>query len=577
MSRFGQRGGRALLIVILGAIWPAAAVAQRSDVALSDGYRISSVTVAGRWASPAALPLVVGEIYNPAKVSEAIGVIKSRFASLDSGAALLGMGMTSVAYIDAKVTPNHAARTVDIVLLPYALRLAVGSNGENFLPLPRSPFATDFAGVPGWLRTLNPQTSLNYDEHIGLSPAARVALRGKPSRGGAWFASAAGEHALTKNFFGTEASAGYRRDFFGGILAHAQQLAGFSSERQPTGIDTTKTNTGWADTQIALRPPGAGNATRLVLGGRLQSGTEHSATHSVSQRDLRIALRALGETRLAGGNARAAVWLEHGRTEHGRAGDYQRAVGFAGYVKEIPVSAHRSVGFELSVGAGTLRGAPPAGARFVGGAQTGSLLYDGLSGSAFAESPRGPQLRSFGRAEAGVRDPAGRVLGGSSFFGGSLTLSFPVKAWSHPLLPTDPVAEFDQPDGSTRSLTLGDMLQQQVKSGQGIFAGFLEAKGAEPAAAAREAEAVFGGLQPAIAWLAEQANLVALKPVLMCDAAQIASGRGGRRESWLGVGGGVQLVIVTAKLEAGYMATVQGPRYGRSGSFSARLVFQNLF
>ncbi|HEX2854583.1 MAG TPA: hypothetical protein VHO24_15235 [Opitutaceae bacterium] len=574
MNRSGHRGWLALAIVCC-AIWPGAVIAQRSDVALSDGYRISSIKVAGRWSTPMPLPLVAGEIYNPAKVSEAIGVIKSRFASADAEAELLGIGLTSVAYITARVTPDHAARTVDIVLLPYAVRLAVGNQGENFLPLPRSPFATEFAGVPGWLRTLNPQATVSYDQRTGLSPAVKAATTRSASHGGAWFASAAAEHALTKDFFDTEASAGYRREFFGGLVAQAQQLVGFLSQRQPNGAGTTESTAGWADTQFTFRLPGAPVGTRLVLGGRLQSGTEKSSMAPLSERDLRFALRALGETRFAGGNARAALWLEHGRTGRGNSGDYQRAIGLAGYVKEIPVGIHRSLGFELSVGAGTLHGAAPAEARFVGGAQRGSFLYDGLSGSTFAESPRGPQLRNFGRAEAGVRDATGRVAGGDRFIGGSFTLSLPVRAWSRPLLPGEPVTEIEQPDGTVKALTLGDLLQRQVKSGQGIFAGFLEAKGAEPAAAAREAESVFGGLQPAIAWLAEQANLVALKPVLMCDAAQIT--RGGQRESWLGVGAGIQLVIVTAKLEAGYMGTVKGPRYGHPGSFSARLVFQNLF
>jgi hypothetical protein len=191
--------------------------------------------------------------------------------------------------------------------------------------------------------------------------------------------------------------------------------------------------------------------------------------------------------------------------------------------------------------------------------------------------PTGPVLRNFGRAEAGLPDAAGRALGGRGYWGGSLTLSFPVKSWARPLLPDEPITEIEQPNGTVRALTLGDLLQRQVKSGQGIFAGFLEAKGADPAAAAHEAANVFGGLQPAIEWLAHQANLVALKPLLMCDAACLEAGKGGRRESWLGLGAGVQCVIVTAKLEAGYMATIQGPRFGRPGSFSARLVFENLF
>jgi hypothetical protein len=574
MKRLCQRGWLALAVATcaLTSIW---AQPSPSEIALSDGYRINSVKVAGRWVGSIPLPLAAGDAYNPAKVSEAIGVIKTRFASAEADAALFGRGLTSITFITSKVTANHSARTVDITLLPYAVRLAVDEQGRNFLPLPRSPFATDFTAVPAWLRTLNPQATLRYDARMGLAPTAQVAVAGSTIRKGDWFASAAGEHSLSKDFFDAQANGGYRREFRNGLLQQATMLAGFSSQQQPSGMDTITSTAGWADTQLALRLSGAGRTTRFVVGGRLQDGDEKSTGMS-SARDRRVALRALGETRVAAGNARLAVWLEHGKSDRAGAGEYQRLAGLLGYVKEIPLGAHRSIGFEFIAGGGTIRGTAPAGARFSGGAQTGSFLFDGLGSGGFAELPRGPLLRNFGRGEAGVRDALGRVQGGKSFWSGSLTLSFPVKAWSFPLLPTEPVTEIEQPDGSVRSLTLGDLLQRQVKSGQGMFAGILEAKGTPPDAAAREAEEVFGGLQPAIVWLAEQANLVGLKPVLMCDAAQIR-GTQGRRESWLGIGGGLQLVIVTAKLEAGYMATVHGPRLGRPGSFSARLVFQNLF
>ena len=42
-------------------------------------------------------------------------------------------------------------------------------------------------------------------------------------------------------------------------------------------------------------------------------------------------------------------------------------------------------------------------------------------------------------------------------------------------------------------------------------------------------------------------------------------------------GGGLQLTIVTASFEVGYMHTLSGPTFGNRGNVFARLVFQNLF
>ena len=61
----------------------------------------------------------------------------------------------------------------------------------------------------------------------------------------------------------------------------------------------------------------------------------------------------------------------------------------------------------------------------------------------------------------------------------------------------------------------------------------------------------------------------------MLDAGGL-HGNGGS-ETWLAAGGGVQLTIVIAKFETGYMHTVSGPTFGSRGNTFFRLVFQNLF
>ena len=51
----------------------------------------------------------------------------------------------------------------------------------------------------------------------------------------------------------------------------------------------------------------------------------------------------------------------------------------------------------------------------------------------------------------------------------------------------------------------------------------------------------------------------------------------GDNPTWLAAGAGLQITVVTAKLEAGYMRTFSGPTFGDRGNVFVRLVFQNLF
>jgi hypothetical protein len=94
--------------------------------------------------------------------------------------------------------------------------------------------------------------------------------------------------------------------------------------------------------------------------------------------------------------------------------------------------------------------------------------------------------------------------------------------------------------------------------------------------AAEKAKRILQEVTPATRFIIDDANIYSIKPLLMMDAAGL-SGQGGSSETWLAVGGGVQLTVVTAKFEAGYMHTLSGPTFGQKGNAFVRLVFQNLF
>ncbi|CAN5786805.1 hypothetical protein BH20VER1_BH20VER1_24400 [soil metagenome] len=62
----------------------------------------------------------------------------------------------------------------------------------------------------------------------------------------------------------------------------------------------------------------------------------------------------------------------------------------------------------------------------------------------------------------------------------------------------------------------------------------------------------------------------------MFDAAGL-SDRHGAGETWFASGAGLQLTLITARLEAGYLHSLSGPTFGHRGNAFVRLTFQNLF
>jgi hypothetical protein len=96
-----------------------------------------------------------------------------------------------------------------------------------------------------------------------------------------------------------------------------------------------------------------------------------------------------------------------------------------------------------------------------------------------------------------------------------------------------------------------------------------------PEEARRRAEQIFGEIRPATQFVIDQANVFAAKPLLMFDVAELEAGL--ERATWTAAGAGVQLVVVTAKFELGYMRTLSGPRFGARGNVFARLGFERLF
>ena len=280
-----------------------------------------------------------------------------------------------------------------------------------------------------------------------------------------------------------------------------------------------------------------------------------------------------------------------------------------------------TIGFEVLAGAGRTWGDVPGYARFFGGSPSGQFLYDELSAETITRFPYGPVLRSLGKNEAGLR--AGNVtLGGTSYWHANMNISIPVPGWSRPLIPHEWVAvssmreddeEFEGhvPAGANICRDLKSTVKTLVRvSGVNLMVSQqardqltdqekndlrlvnkpnrtpeeerrLQAATDALAAAKRkvqpEIESLFNNeILPITDFIADYANIFAVKPLLLLDVAHLGQS-GFSSPTRYGAGGGLQLDIVMARFEFGYVAALNRAPGDPRGHFFGRLVLRRLF
>ena len=557
------------------------------------GLRVRYVKVDGRWAAGVQLPLAAGDRLTPQKLSEAMEALRTAITNNTiQGYGLRSKGEVGVLYIDVDFDTSHppsdnesAKDTVGVIFHPYYLDIALVEIGNNVLPIPRSPLPTFFEHVPKPLLALNPTFGVSQDRTFGAALGGSVAADLLNLADPARLSASTDENrhldvrghvmkSVDQPFYRVDAGLHYRANRTGTMLQEFSLSANYDGVKEPLGDDqhTGHAGTGALGVMLKLAPN-----TRLSLNtgyrwtqDRLDAKTPSQSTFTVANEwTNRFLLQAI--PRSTEGFVRAALWEDNGwLTKEGKS--YQRLTGRVGYAKEIPVAENQTIGLELLAGAGRVWNAAPAYAHFFGGNAPGQFLYDGPSAATLLNMPTGPLIRSFGEGQAGFRTSAG-VTGGDTFWNVNVNLTFPIPPWSRPLIPNEPT---NLTDANGNPVSLKQLLRRQIDvTGPNMLAATLRKEGLSSTEAEKQAGAVLDEVKPATHFLIDYANLYSIKPLLMFDAGGLS--RNGTAQTWLAAGGGIQLTIVIAKLEVGYMRTISGPTLGSGGNTFFRLVFQNLF
>jgi hypothetical protein len=125
--------------------------------------------------------------------------------------------------------------------------------------------------------------------------------------------------------------------------------------------------------------------------------------------------------------------------------------------------------------------------------------------------------------------------------------------------------------------TLRSLINFAVNSGQEALSLNLQDEGLSEEEADKKAEEIFAQIRPGVEFLTHHGKLYSLKPIVMFDYTRLTRSGSGAPQIRYAVGGGLQLTMVVAKFEAGYMRSVRALPGDSRGNVIVRLVFQNLF
>ncbi len=609
----------------------------RADLAI-DGFIVRTVKVEwrGGWQPTLPLPIAPGDRFDHTKLSPAFEAVRKAINDdpLQAGLELHSRGSFSFLKVDACVTvvapgqcndhlaslgqTGAAPNCVDVTIRPFAVRLDLFQAGGNLIPVPRANRPTAYNAAPKPLLAFNPTFGVENDRTFGVTQTGRISTdllnlpalwQGAPlpARTTKLQLDLGGRKALNEPFYQANSRLALARRATGQPVEELALEASFDSQQDPLAAGKHFNNLARVGGNVQFRPRVAG------LNGINLSGQYRWAAHRFyNNGDMRPELtteqafegRALIDARLparaGNGAVRAGVWFDASVPTAQAFKSYQRLAVLAGYQTELGKN-EQTVGLEILAGGGRTWGTPPQYARFYGGNLLSNFMYDAASAPSLRAFPAGPLLRSFGYAQAGAGSMSSKRMtnGGTSYWHLNLNASLPIPRFSCPLIPPLPFNDDTSTAAGAANLchikrptnggkTLKDVLKGLVNSGENLLAGQiaeeLTGQGMQDAQAEPEADKraarVFNEIRPAMQFIVEKANLYAVKPLLMFDLARLnAPGTLGifDNRTRVAFGGGLQITLVIAKFEFGYIRTVQGAANDPRGNFVTRIYFQNLF
>ena len=558
------------------------------------GHKVRSVKVKARWLpADLDLPLKKGDDFTPEKLKATrAAVIKAINDEKDKYAIefvkLERLQMVDVNFVRGCGRKLPAATCqaeglgtdcVDVELKPVALSTNPIFMSSTLLPLPRSSSFTFLSGVPRLLRMFDPKFGMSADRELGAMPQLEISTdllsmvevsQGKPAKARPveLLLKANGGKSLSEPFYTSDVNLSL-------VLKQPTQMieslgveASFTADHEPQ-LDASYLRNSFRIGGHAAFNMATGMVNRLALnGGYRRSSNRFDGINRLLVTENSYDGSAIVDGRILNGFTRAGLWLDGGKPENREA--YHRVAGLIGYEKELPIGKDQTIGIEALFGAGKASKDTPEYNLFYGGNTLADFIYQEIADSENVSFiPSGPILRGYGRNQAGFRLPSGSTVGAHSYHHFNLTIAIPIPSLSAPLIPNEEIDE----DGTT----LADVIELAVNTGQDSLSGSYQDEGLSSDEADAKAAKVFSEIRPGVKYLTDYAKIYSLKPLLMFDEARLSRSDITGAQYRYSAGGGLQLTIVVAKFQVGYMHAINRFPGEKRGNVIFRLAFTNLF
>ncbi len=554
-------------------------------------YTVSAVKISGRWIpkdlqSKVEQVVGVGQLFDPAAVNTAQELVRDEIIKGEKEFSINLRGSTSVLYITSDVCPvadSTASKNVEVTIHPYYLRIDLYNIDNNILPIPRTAKPTFYKEVPKLVMATSPFIGLVNDRTFGTYAYLQTAtdllhLPGmyKPS------------DRLKKNLLTLDLNLrkSFNETFYNlaGALQFIHPLPvdkglgwnlGFlyANGSQPINIINYDNDIA----KIFASINGNGKilfADKYILSGGVQFSQNNYTLQSSKYENPETAydLNALGDGRVGNGLARLGVWFNAGVPKKDISlKPYQQVAGKLGYA--VPLGrGHNNVDLETIASFGYTWGTPPAYSGYFAGNASAGFLYSPIQSFTNMSFPGGPVIRSLGEKEGGLFPTTNSIQGGTSYWGLNLNFSIPIANWARPLIPDIVIQEEDP------RITMRSAIKGQVNTAKSFIADDLALNGglSDDAADSAAAAIVNKDIKPTIDYLADRANIYSIKPIVFFDLGEISK-RNADNRIWAATGAGLQLNIVNARLEIGYLQTLFPKSDASKGNFLFRFSVQNFY
>lgn len=555
-------------------------------------FTVASVKITGRWLSAKLQQKVeqligVGQLFNPATVGLAEELVRKEIVDNETIFNTKLLGSTSVLFITSDVCPiaeSTAIKKVKVVIRSYYLRIDLYNMGNNILPIPRTSKPTFYKQVPSILLATAPYIGLLNDSRYGTSAFIQTTTDLLHIPG---IAKPSGKLKKLHLDLGLNFRTSFNNPFYQVEtvlqLSHpvyADSALGWSLGVQYAGSQQPLSINKYANNVMKIFGAVQGNIkksffNKYTIGGSVEFSknkyTQQNTTFQNPQTD--YVLNAFSDGRIAKGFSRLGLWLNASVPKNDiNLKPYYRLAGKFGYAVCLG-NGHNTVDLETIVSYGQTWQTPAAYGEYFAGNIAANFLYAPLNSFNNSYFPQGPIIRSVGEKQGGITTPINNSLsGGSSYWGLNLTFSIPVLKWAQPLIPDIVIQE------SPRKITLRSAIKGQVNTAKSAIADDLAINGgfADDEADAIAERIVNKDIKPTINYLADKANIYSIKPVVFFDIGQVNKRNFGSK-IWVASGAGLQINIVNARLELGYIQTLLSKSEAAKGNFLIRFLVQHFY